>query len=68
MADDGKDLIWVCANCYQASCWAGIFMCDKAVGADLVRIPKWVARKLGLEHEDYIQRREVQAERDTFGL
>lgn len=55
------DEIWVCTECLQASCWAGIFMCEESRDANVKKITKGEARKLGYEHEDYINLPEVQA-------
>ena len=60
MQDDNEE-IWVCTECLQASCWAGIFMCWESRNANIKKITKAEARRLGLEHEDYIQLPEVQA-------
>jgi len=60
MEDDNEE-IWVCTECLQASCWAGIFMCEGSQNADIKKITKGEARKLKLEHEDYINLPEVQA-------
>lgn len=46
-------LVTVCDACHMASCWRGIFMCDKAAGAGTVRMPVHHLRDLGLEHSDY---------------
>ncbi len=45
--------VTVCAECLRASCWHGIFMCDKAMGADIVQKTIKSLRKLGLENECY---------------
>jgi len=45
--------VTVCSECLQASCWQGIFMCDKARTAGTVQRPIAELRKLDLEHEDY---------------
>ena len=58
---DARELIWVCSECLCACCWAGIFMCQRSKHAGLKKITKREARRLGYEHEDYIQRLECQA-------
>ena len=50
--------ITVCDNCYQASCWQGIFMCQEADFAGTIDLPIWVLSKLGLEHPDYWNKEE----------
>jgi hypothetical protein len=59
--EDDNDEIWVCTECLQASCWAGIFMCQESRTANIKKITKGEARKLKVEHEDYINLPEVQA-------
>lgn len=56
-------MIYVCDKCLQASCWAGIFMCAEAKNAGLFRAMKSDLRKLGREHECYMDREEVRAPR-----
>lgn len=53
--------IWVCAECHQASCWAGIFMCEKSRTANLLVARRSYLVKLALEHTDYIDKPEVAA-------
>lgn len=48
-----SDYITVCANCFRASCWQGIFMCDEAKDAPVTEWPRSKLEKLGLEHPDY---------------
>lgn len=54
MDDDSK--VIVCAECLTASCWHGVFMCDKARGADVVVMTVSELRALpddgNREHED----------------
>jgi len=53
LTNDEK-LITVCAECKMACCWQGIFMCDDAVSADVIKISIGELRKLGLhEHPSY---------------
>lgn len=59
MTDD-YELINVCDECFRASCLAGKFYCEGYKTAGIATIPKWVARRLGLENEDYINLPEVQ--------
>jgi hypothetical protein len=50
---DDDVTITVCAECYQASCWQGIHMCDKATHANIVHVKVRVLRMLRWEHESY---------------
>lgn len=45
--------VTVCAECLQASCWQGIFMCDRAQTASTVEKTVRELRALGREHPDY---------------
>ena len=47
------DKIAVCDECWKASCWHGIFMCDAAREADVIFKTAKELRELGLENEDY---------------
>ena len=47
------DIITVCAECFMASCWQGIFMCDKARDADITTKTVAELKKLKLEHPSY---------------
>lgn len=58
---DDNDEIWVCEGCLQASCWAGIFMCWESGCVGIKKITKGEARRLKVEHEDYLNLPEVQA-------
>lgn len=49
----GTDMVTVCDKCLMASCWHGIFMCDKAQTAGTVNKPVSELRKLKLEHPSY---------------
>ena len=47
------DLIEVCDNCFHASCWQGIFMCDGSQMAGTVKkTVKWLKENTD-EHESY---------------
>ena len=59
--NDDNDEIWVCAACKQASCWAGVLVCWESDTADVIKITKGEARRLGVEREDYLNLPEVQA-------
>lgn len=48
-----SDQVTVCDNCFQASCWQGIFMCDEARDAGIVIKTVADLRKLKLENESY---------------
>lgn len=49
--------ITVCAECLRASCWNGIFMCDKArqTGTGLIIKTRRELIKLGLEDPSYLK-------------
>lgn len=49
--DDFK--VVVCDNCFQASCWQGEFMCDKAQGAGMVVKTVRELHNIGRENECY---------------
>lgn len=46
-------LITVCDACLQASCWHGIFMCDRSQSAGITQKRRSELEQLGLEHPDY---------------
>jgi hypothetical protein len=45
--------VTVCSECHQASCWLGIFMCDKARNAGTVELCVGDLNALRLEHPEY---------------
>ena len=47
------ELITVCAECLQASCWHGEFMCDKARDTGIVQKTVKELRELNLEHPEH---------------
>jgi hypothetical protein len=47
------DLITVCDECLQASCWQAIFMCQKSQNAGITQKTRAELTNLGLEHSDY---------------
>jgi hypothetical protein len=47
------DKVVVCAECLQATCWYGLFMCEKSRWCDMKTMTVAELRKLGLEHESY---------------
>lgn len=47
------DLITVCDQCFQASCWQAIFMCDKATNAGVVQKTREELAALNLENPCY---------------
>jgi hypothetical protein len=49
-----SDLITMCDQCLQASCWQGMFMCDNAQQAGTVRKRRSTLLKLKLEHPSYL--------------
>ena len=50
---DPDALITVCAECLQASCWQGKFMCDNSKNANIVEITVRSLRILQMENESY---------------
>lgn len=48
-----SNYVTVCANCFKASCWQGIFMCDDAKYANVTECPKEKLVEMGLEHPEY---------------
>ena len=48
-----SEIIIVCDNCLQASCWHGDFMCSKAVEAGSTEKTVAELKKIGLEHPSY---------------
>lgn len=55
MTTDSKEdeLITVCDQCFLASCWQGIFMCDKSRDAGITEKSRKELRALNKEHECY---------------
>ena len=51
LRDDDK--ITVCAECLQASCWQGKFMCDKSRDANITEKTVRELREISYEHSDY---------------
>jgi epoxyqueuosine reductase QueG len=45
--------ITVCDKCLQASCWQGLFMCDKSQTAGTVKKTEEELSLLNLEHPSY---------------
>lgn len=56
-------MVYVCDKCLMAACWAGKFMCDDAREAGLYRARRADLVRLGREHTDYIDDKDVQAPR-----
>lgn len=46
-------MVTVCDQCLCASCWHGIFMCDRAQNAGTVEKPVSELRRLGYEDRSY---------------
>lgn len=46
-------LITVCDACLCASCWQGLFMCDRSKTAGTVQKTRAELKKLGLENPCY---------------
>lgn len=45
--------ITVCANCLQASCWQGVFLCDRARGAGTTELTVLKLHQLAYENPEY---------------
>lgn len=43
----------VCSACLKATCWYGLFMCDEARTADVIKMPVSRLQELNREHPDY---------------
>lgn len=52
MSDEDK-MVTVCAECLCASCWQGVFLCQKSRDANIVSLPIKALRAMGREHEEY---------------
>lgn len=50
-----NDQITVCAECLQASCWQGIFMCYESGNADIVKRTRKELVAMGIEHPSYFK-------------
>ncbi len=48
-----NERVTVCGKCLQASCWQGIFMCDKAENAGTTELTRRELLKLDREHPSY---------------
>jgi hypothetical protein len=46
-------LITVCDQCLTASCWHGVFMCQRSFAAGTIRVPRSDLARLNREHSDY---------------
>lgn len=51
-ADEDR-LVTVCANCNQACCWHGEFLCEEARVSGTVELPVSKLRELALENPIY---------------
>jgi len=49
----GKDSITVCSECKRASCWLGLFLCEKAHSASTIEVSIEQLQEWKLEHPDY---------------
>lgn len=45
--------VTVCSECHRASCWQGIFLCDKAREAGTVELMVADLHSLGIENPEY---------------
>lgn len=50
---EDDDLITVCSECLQASCWQAILFCEKADSAGVVQKTRRELKALNLEHPSY---------------
>ena len=50
-----NEMITVCDHCLTASCWQGIFMCDKARDAGIVKKSRQELIALNREHHSYMK-------------
>lgn len=62
--DDGLK-ITACDACKQASCWQGIFFCDKYQSAGTMELTVAELRQLDLEHPSYWAKDPNAIERDA---
>lgn len=51
--------ITVCDKCLRASCWHGIWMCDDAIGAGLIQLPRWKLDELNREHPSHYSAEQI---------
>ncbi len=51
--------VTVCDACLMATCWYGLFMCEKSQGAGVTELPLSKLRRLNLEHPSYWTREAV---------
>jgi hypothetical protein len=58
------DLITVCSECLQASCWQDWFMCEKSQSADTVQKTRRELKELNREHPSYWKTDKELAELD----
>ena len=52
-----SEKITVCDNCFEASCWQGIFMCEKSKNAGIVEKTVDELLELTTEHPSYWENR-----------
>ncbi len=50
---DAERRVTVCAECLKASCWHGVFMCDKSDNADVTTRTVRELDALGFEHPEH---------------
>lgn len=48
-----KDTVTVCSECFMASCWKGIFMCNDARDAGTVEKTIKELEAINVEHPNY---------------
>lgn len=51
--DRDTRLVTVCAECLQASCWHGEFMCDRSQNADTLDVPVYELQRMKREHPSH---------------
>jgi hypothetical protein len=45
--------VTVCSECLRASCWQGLFMCEKSANAGTIDLDIRYLEKRALEHPSY---------------
>lgn len=52
-AKEDNRLVTVCDQCFKASCWQGIFLCEDSLNAGTVEKTVKELKSLNYEHSDY---------------
>jgi len=64
---DADRLVTVCSECLMATCWHGIFLCDRSRSANIVKKPIRDLRALNREHESYWSKEHLEQYGDYNG-